>query len=158
MKSGYTENVLRGQIMSAIIMTIVILLIICAFFIGIYNNLVRLRQSVAESWSAIDTELRRRYDLIPNLVETVKGYAAHEKGTFEAVIEARNAAASSQASPEAQAKNENVLSGALRQLFALSENYPQLKANENFKQLQGDLDETENRLSQARRFYNDQKI
>ncbi len=154
MKSGYTENVLRGQIMSAIIMTIVILLIICAFFIGIYNNLVRLRQSVAESWSAIDTELRRRYDLIPNLVETVKGYAAHEKGTFEAVIEARNAAASSQASPEAQAKNENVLSGALRQLFALSENYPQLKANENFKQLQGDLDETENRLSQARRFYN----
>jgi len=140
--------------MSAILMTIVIILVIAAFFIGIYNNLVRLRQSVAESWSAIDTELRRRYDLIPNLVETVKGYATHEKGTFESVIAARNAAASSQGSPEAQAKSENVLNGALRQLFALSENYPELKASENFKQLQNDLNETENRLSQARRFYN----
>jgi len=128
--------------------------IVVLVFIVIYNNLVRLRQSVAENWSAIDTELRRRYDLIPNIVETVKGYAAHEKGTLEAVITARNAAASTQGSPQAQAQSENVLSGALRQLFALSENYPQLKANENFKELQQDLDETENRISQARRFYN----
>ncbi len=154
MKSGHTGNVLWGLKMSVILMTIVVLLVIAAVFIVIYNNLVRLRQSVNESWSAIDTELRRRYDLIPNLVETVKGYAAHEKGTFEAVTEARNAAASSHGSPELTAKNENVLSGALRQLFALSENYPELKANENFKQLQTDLSETENRLSQARRFYN----
>lgn len=140
--------------MSAALIAIVILGVIAALLIAIYNNLVQLRQSVAESWSAIDTELRRRYDLIPNLVETVKGYATHEKGTLEAVTAARNAAASSQGSPQAQAQNENILSGALRQLFALSENYPQLKANENFIQLQKDLDETENRISQARRFYN----
>jgi LemA protein len=140
--------------MSPSLITIIVLGIIIVLAIGIYNNLVRLRQSVAESWSAIDTELRRRYDLIPNLVETVKGYAAHEKGTLEAVITARNAAASTQGSPAAQAQTENILSGALRQLFALSENYPQLKANENFMQLQKDLDETENRISQARRFYN----
>jgi LemA protein len=120
----------------------------------IYNNLVRVRQSVSESWSAIDTELRRRYDLIPNLVETVQGYAGHERGTLEAVITARNAAAAIQGAPQTQAVNENILSGALRQLFALSENYPQLKANETFMQLQRDLSDTENRLSLARRFYN----
>jgi len=133
---------------------VIVLVLIGLFFATIFNNLVRLRQSVAESWSAIDTELRRRYDLIPNLVETVKGYAGHERGTLEAVTKAREAAASSQGSPQVQAQNENILSGALRQLFALSENYPQLKANENFMQLQRDLDETENRLSQSRRFYN----
>jgi len=131
-----------------------VLTVLAIVIIAIYNNLVRLRQSVAESWSAIDTELRRRYDLIPNLVETVKGYAGHEKGTFEAVISARNTAAATQGSPQAQAQSENMLSGALRQLFALSENYPQLKANENFMQLQKDLADTENRLSLARRFYN----
>ena len=140
--------------MSTFAITIIVLAVIAFLFIGIYNRLVQLRQSVAESWSAIDTELKRRYDLIPNLVETVKGYATHEKSTLEEVIAARNAAATPQASPQAQAASENVLSGALRQLFALSENYPQLKANENFIQLQKDLDETENRISQARRFYN----
>src|SRR5579871_4404114 len=115
---------------------LIVLGLIAFWMIGTYNRLVVMRQSVAESWSAIDTELRRRYDLIPNLVETVKGYAAHEKGTFESVIAARNAAASNQGSPEAQAKSENVLSSALRQLFALSENYPELKANANFQSLQ----------------------
>ncbi len=140
--------------MSVLAITVIVLVLIAMFFVAIYNKLVQLRQSVAESWSAIDTELKRRYDLIPNLVETVKGYATHEKSTLEEVVAARNAAATSQGSPEAQAKSENVLNGALRQLFALSENYPQLKANENFIQLQKDLDETENRISQARRFYN----
>ena len=107
-----------------------------------------------ESWSAIDTELRRRYDLIPNLVETVKGYAAHEQGTFEAVVQARNAAVANTGSPQAQAQTENALTGALSKLFALSEAYPQLRASENFNQLQAQLTDTETRLSQARRFYN----
>ena len=128
--------------------------VVILFLIFAYNRLVGLRQGVQESWSAIDTELRRRWDLIPNLVETVKGYASHERGTLEAVVAARNAAASAKGSPEAQAQSENVLSGALRQLFALSEAYPQLKANENFNQLQKELDDTEVRISQSRRFYN----
>ncbi len=133
---------------------IVLVVLLAIFVIGIYNKLVRLRQNVRESWSGIDTELRRRYDLIPNLVETVKGYATHERGTLEAVIAARNAAASNQGSPAEQARDENILSGTLRQLFALSENYPQLRANENFMQLQDQLNQTENQLAQARRFYN----
>lgn len=124
------------------------------FVIGIYNRLVRLRQNVQESWSAIDTELRRRYDLIPNLVETVKGYASHEKETLERVIQARNAAISNTGTPEEQAQSENILTGALRQIFALSEAYPQLRANENFIQLQEQLNQTENQIAQSRRFYN----
>ena len=124
------------------------------FFAGLYNKLVRLRQNVRESWSAIETELRRRYDLIPNLVETVKGYATHEKETLEAVIQARNAALANNGTPEEQAKSETQLTGALRQVFALSEAYPDLKANTNFNQLQAQLEETENRLGQSRRFYN----
>jgi LemA protein len=121
---------------------------------GAYNALVRRRNHVDESWADIDTELRRRHDLIGNLVETVKGYAAHEKGTLEAVIKARNAAASPHASLDAQGKDENVLSGALRQLFALSEAYPDLKANQNFLELQKELANTEDRLQRSRRFYN----
>lgn len=127
------------------------------FMIGTYNRLVVLRQNVRESWSAIDTELRRRYDLIPNLVEVVKGYATHERQTLEDVVKARNAAVdlvSSHASPESLAASEKALSGALRQVFALSEAYPQLQANENFQSLQKELSETETRISQARRFYN----
>jgi LemA protein len=131
-----------------------VIVLIVAFVAGIYNRLVRLRQNVRESWSAIDTELRRRYDLIPNLVETVKGYAAHEKGTLEAVIQARNAAINNSGSPAAQAQSENMLTGALRQIFALSEAYPQLRANENFMQLQEQLHQTENQIAQSRRFYN----
>src|SRR5687767_10331672 len=98
--------------------------VVVVIIIGMYNRLVRLRQNVRESWSAIDTELRRRYDLIPNLVETVKGYASHERETLEAVIQARNAAASNTGTPAEQVQTENMLTGALRQLFALSEAYP----------------------------------
>lgn len=130
---------------------ILLLLIIVA---GMYNGLVRARNACDESWSDIDTELRRRYDLIPNLVETVKGYAAHEKDTLERVIRARNTAMANHGSPESQAKDENVLVGALRQLFALAESYPDLKANQNFLQLQAELANTENRIQRARRFYN----
>ena len=136
------------------IILLVLILVLVAVIIGLYNKLVRLRQNVRESWSAIETELKRRYDLIPNLVETVKGYASHEKETLERVIAARNAAAVNNGTPAEQAVTENQLSGALRQLFALSEAYPDLKANQNFNQLQAQLEETENRLGQSRRFYN----
>ena len=122
--------------------------------IGIYNSLVGLRQQVKSAWSQIDVQLKRRYDLIPNLVETVKGYAAHEKQTLENVIQARNAAVAAQG-VAAQAQAENVLTGALRQLFAVAEAYPNLKANENFLQLQEELASTENRISFARQNYND---
>jgi LemA protein len=122
--------------------------------IGMYNGLVRLRNFVKESWSSIDTELKRRYDLIPNLVETVKGYAGHEQDTLRMVIEARNRAVASTGSPESQAKDENVLIGGLRQLFALAESYPNLKANDNFLKLQAELANTEDRIQAARRFYN----
>jgi LemA protein len=141
--------------MTAILIGLIVVLVVLVFVvISMHNRLVRLRQNVRESWSAIDTELRRRYDLIPNLVETVKGYATHERETLERVIQARNAAASNNGTPAEQVETENVLSGALRQLFALSEAYPDLKANQNFQQLQQQLNETENRLSQSRRFYN----
>jgi LemA protein len=119
-----------------------------------YNGLVRLRLHCKESWSDIDTELRRRYDLIPNLVETVKGYAAHERQVLQAVVEARTKAAGSHGSPGEQAADENMLVGALQQLWAVSEGYPDLKANENFLQLQNELSNTEDRIQAARRFFN----
>ncbi|MFN4261550.1 MAG: LemA family protein [Gemmataceae bacterium] len=119
-----------------------------------YNALVRLRNHCDESWSGIDTELKRRYDLIPNLVSTVKGYAKHEQDVLERVIQARNTALANTGSPESQARDENALIGQLRQLFALAENYPDLKANQNFLQLQGELVNTEDRIQRARRFYN----
>ena len=119
-----------------------------------YNVLVRLAQHCRESWSGIDTELRRRYDLIPNLVETVKGYAAHEREALEEVTRARTQAVASTGSPKSQAGDENVLVGALRQLFAVSERYPDLKANGNFLALQKELANTEDRIQAARRFYN----
>ncbi len=140
--------------MGFLVILLALLVLAVIVGIGIYNRLVRLRQNVRESWSAIETELRRRYDLIPNLVETVKGYATHEKDTLENVIQARNAALSNDGPPASQAQSEGALSGALRQVFALSEAYPQLRANENFLQLQTQLGETEERISQARRFYN----
>ena len=118
-----------------------------------YNGLVRGRNRVEEAWADVDTELKRRYDLIPNLVETVKGYAAHERETLEAVVEARNQAVSA-TSPQEQAEAEGFLTAALRQLFALAESYPDLKANENFLQLQHELANTEDRIQRARRFYN----
>ncbi|MBU0595584.1 LemA family protein [Candidatus Bipolaricaulota bacterium] len=131
-----------------------VLALVVLYVMGTYNGLVRLRQHVRESWSGIDTELKRRYNLIPNLVETVKGYASHEKETLDRVISARAKAVSSTGSPESQARDENMLVGALRQLFAVVENYPNLKANENFIKLQGELTATEDRIQAARRFYN----
>ena len=137
-----------------IIIGVVVLLVLC--FIGIYNSLVQKRIRCREAWSQIDVQLKRRYDLIPNLVETVKGYAAHEKETLEAVIEARNAAiAVPSGDVKGQAQAENFLTGALRQIFALSESYPDLKANQNFMQLQEELTSTENRIAFARQHYND---
>lgn len=124
------------------------------WFFGTYNGLVRLRNHCAESWSGIDTELKRRYDLIPNLVATVKGYAAHEQQVLQAVTEARARAVASQGSPASQAADENYFVHSLRGLFAVSENYPQLKANENFLRLQRELVNTEDRIQAARRFFN----
>jgi LemA protein len=121
-----------------------------------YNRFVSGRQQVRNAWANIDTELRRRYDLIPNLVESVRGYAAHERGTFEAVTRARAAAAAATGSPAAQAAAEGPLVAALRQLFAVAEAYPELKANQNFLALQAELSNTEDRLQGARRFYNAQ--
>ena len=131
-----------------------LVLLIVIWVIATYNVLVRLKQHCRESWSAIDTELRRRYDLIPNLVETVKGYAAHEREALTAVTEARTRAAASTGSPRSQAEDENALVGTLRQLFAISEKYPDLKASEHFLQLQKELANTEDRIQAARRFYN----
>ncbi|HEX8053336.1 MAG TPA: LemA family protein [Thermoleophilaceae bacterium] len=120
----------------------------------IYNSLVAKRNRAENAWAQVDVQLRRRHDLIPNLVETVKGYAAHEKGTFEAVTETRAAAQQAQG-PAAQAQAETALSGALGRLMAVAENYPALRATENFQQLQGELGSTENRIAVARQVYND---
>ena len=125
------------------------------WLIGIYNGLVRLRNRVRNAWSQIDVQLKRRYDLIPNLVETVKGYAAHERETLEAVIEARQQAINVSDSVVEQAKAEKMLSQTLRSLFAVAENYPDLKANQNFLALQEELTSTENKISFARQHYND---
>jgi LemA protein len=134
-----------------IILAILVLLVI--FGIGMYNSLVRLKVTCDNAWADIDVQLKRRYDLIPNLVETVKGYAAHEKGTFEAVINARNRAMTA-TGPVAKAEAENVLSGALKSLFALAEAYPQLRAIESFTSLQNSLSQIEDTVQNARRYYN----
>jgi len=130
-----------------------LIVVAALWLIMTYNGLVSLRQRTRQSFSDIDVQLKQRHDLVPNLVETVKGYAAHEKGTLEAVIKARNAAVAAQG-PAAQAAAENVLQGTLRQLFALAEAYPDLKANQNFQQLQGELSDLENKIAAARRFFN----
>ena len=140
--------------MSAILILVVILVVLVIYVISVYNSLVVLRNRVKEAWSDIEVQMKRRYDLIPNLVETVKGYAAHESGTFEKVIQARNQAMSNQGGPAEKAQAENALSGTLKSLFALAENYPQLKANENFMKLQFELTDTEDRIKASRRFYN----
>jgi LemA protein len=135
----------------------IVLLAGAVFFlipVGMYNGLVRGRNHVRESWSGIDTELKRRYDLIPNLVETVRGYARHEREVLEQVAEARSRAVASTGSPASQARDENVLVAALRHLLVLTEGYPDLKASRNFLELQKQLVETENRIQAARRFYN----
>lgn len=130
-----------------------IVLVLLLWYVLTYNGFIRLKNQADESWSGIDVQLKRRYDLIPNLVETVKGYAAHEKTTFENVTKARNVAMGAQ-SIEDKAKAENMLSGMLKSLFAVAENYPELKANQNFLDLQANLTEIENQLQMARRYYN----
>ncbi|MDJ0975639.1 MAG: LemA family protein [Planctomycetota bacterium] len=131
-----------------------VVVLILLWMIGTYNGLVRVRNHCDESWSNVDTELKRRYDLIPNLVNTVKGYATHEQEVFERVVQARNRAAANEGTPAAQARDENELVRSVRQLFAVAEDYPDLKASEHFLQLQEALTTTENRIQRARRFYN----
>jgi LemA protein len=136
-----------------IVVAVIVVLVVSV--IAIYNGLVRLRNRIDNAWSQIDVQLKRRYDLIPNLVETVKGYAAHERETLEKVIQARNMAIQADG-PHDKAEAENMLSGALKSLFAVSEAYPDLKANQNFLNLQEELTATEDRIAYARQFYNDQ--
>jgi LemA protein len=139
-----------------IIVWILLAVVVLALIVGVasYNRFVRQRQLIKDAWSNIDTELRRRYDLIPNLVETVKGYASHESGVFEEVAHARSMAAGATGSPAEQAAAEGPLVAALGKLFAVAEAYPDLKANQNFLALQAELSNTEDRLQTARRFYN----
>lgn len=133
---------------------ILLLVVVGLFFMFSYNSLVALRQRVQNAWAQVDVQLRRRYDLIPNLVNTVKGYATHERETFEKVTEARSRAMAAGTVQE-QAGAENMLSGTLKSLFALAENYPQLKADSNFRQLQEELSNTESKIAFSRQFYND---
>ena len=133
---------------------IAVVAIIVLFVINTYNTLVGLRNKVKDQWAQIDVQLKRRFDLIPNSVETVKGYAKHESSTLEAVVKARNTYLSA-STPEAQMKADGELTQAITKLFALSEAYPELKANENFNQLQSELTSTEDKISYARQFYND---
>ncbi|MHC4294022.1 MAG: LemA family protein [Planctomycetota bacterium] len=140
--------------MSIVWIVLGVIVVLVVALIAIYNGLVRKRIRCDEAWSQIDVQLKRRYDLIPNLINTVKGYAAHEKETLERVIEARNAAMAAEG-VQKQAEAENMLTGALRQIFALSEAYPDLKANQNFAQLQEELTSTENKIAFSRQHYND---
>jgi LemA protein len=130
-----------------------VIVVLVLWIIMIYNQLVGMRQRVGQAFADVDVQLKQRHDLIPNLVETVKGYASHERGTLEAVVQARNTAIAAQG-PAQQAAAENMLSAALRQLFALAEAYPDLKANTNFQQLQSELSDIENKIAAARRFFN----
>ena len=141
--------------MIALLVVLIVLALLVIWVIVAYNGLIRKRNRVDNAWSQIDVQLKRRLDLVPNLVETVKGYAAHERQTLEAVINARNAALAAPSSPAAQEQADNMLTGALRQLFALSEQYPDLKANQNFLALQEELTATEGRVAYARQYYND---
>jgi LemA protein len=137
------------------VLVIVILVVVIGLIVAaLYNRFVQLRNRVDNAWAQVDVQLRRRYDLIPNLVETVKGYAAHERETLERVTQARNAGVAAQ-TVEQQAQAENMLTSALRQLFAVAEAYPDLKANQNFLQLQSQLEETEGQIATARQIYND---
>jgi LemA protein len=137
--------------MEWVLLGLVVLLLL--WLVMVYNRLVALRQTTGQAWADIEVQLKQRHDLIPNLVETVKGYAGHERGTLEAVIQARNGAVRAQG-PEAASAAEAQLSGALGRLFALSEAYPDLKANQNFLSLQGELSSIETKIAAARRFFN----
>ena len=138
-----------------LIVLLVVVALLVIYLIVAYNGLIRRRNQIENAWSQIDVQLKRRLDLIPNLVETVKGYAAHERETLDAVIKARNAAIAAPDTPQAQSEAQGQISGALRQLFALGEAYPDLKANQNFLALQEELTATEGRVAYARQFYND---
>ena len=140
--------------MEILYVAIGVLVAVALYVMVTYNALVSLKVRVSEAWSDIEVQMKRRYNLIPNLVETVKGYVKHERGTLESVTKARAAAMTNQGSPADQAQSENVLAGALKSLFALSENYPELKANQNFLGLQNDLAEVEEKIQAARRYYN----
>ena len=140
--------------MIAVIVIVVIVALLVIALITLYNRFVRLRNRVDNAWAQIEVQLKRRHDLIPNLVETVKGYAAHERGTFEAVTEARTAAQRA-GTPAEAAQAEGILGAALGRLFAVAEAYPELQADENFRQLQTELAETENRVAISRQVYND---
>lgn len=139
--------------MTATVVLIVILIALGLWLVGVYNGLIKLRNRVDEAWSDISVQLKRRHDLIPNLISTVKGYAKHERQLFEKVTEARTRAMGAQ-TPKEQAETENMLSGALKSLFAVAENYPDLKANQNFLELQRELTDTEDKIQASRRFYN----
>jgi LemA protein len=132
---------------------LIAVVVIGLWIVAVYNGLIRLRNRVDEAWSDIDVQLKRRYDLIPNLINTVKGYATHEKELFEKITQARTAAMGAQ-NPAEKEQAENMLSGTLKSLFAVAENYPDLKANQNFLELQRELSDTENKIQASRRFYN----
>jgi LemA protein len=140
--------------MGVLVVFLIIIAAVAIIAVGMYNSLVTLRNRCANAWSTVEVQLRRRYDLIPNLVETVKGYAKHESGVFERVTQARAAAVNAQTVKD-QGQAENVLTGALKSLFAVAENYPDLKANQNFLMLQEELAGTEGKVAYARQFYND---
>lgn len=140
--------------MSALVVVIIVAVVIGLYVMGLYNTLVRMRNSVKEAWSDIEVQLKRRFDLIPNVLSTVKGYAKYESETLEKIINARNAAFGKPQSMQEIAKAEGELTGALKSLFALSESYPDLKANTNFLELQRELRDTEDKIQAARRFYN----
>ena len=140
--------------MTAIIIGVIVLVLVLLYIVSTYNSLVSLRNKVKDQWSQIDVQLKRRFDLIPNLVETVKGYAKHESETLENVIKARNTFTTATTAEE-EMKANNELTNAISKLFALTESYPDLKANTNFVQMQNDLKETEDKISYARQFYND---
>ena len=139
--------------MSGFLIILAVVVIVAFAAVGIYNGLIRLRNTSEQAWSDVDVQLKRRHDLVPNLVETVKGYASHEKETFEKVVQARNQAMGA-GSPEDKAMAENFLQSTLKSLFALAEAYPELKANQNFIELQSELSEIEEHIQLARRYYN----
>jgi LemA protein len=138
---------------SSTLIVLAVIVVVIVWAIAIYNGLISMRQRVNQAFADVDVQLKQRHDLVPNLVETVKGYAAHERGTLDEVVKARNAAVSAQG-PAQQAAAENMLTGALRQMFALAEAYPDLKANANFQQLQAELTDLENKIAASRRFFN----
>jgi len=154
---GADEQRSNGGVMTALYILFGLLgliLVIGLYVMVTYNGLVSLKNMVSEAWSGIEVQMKRRYNLVPNLVETVKGYVKHERGTLEAVTQARGEAMANQGGPAEQAKSENLLAGTLKTLFALSENYPELKANQGFMELQNELSQIEDQIQAARRYYN----